>query len=107
MAHEAQKYRGEDKVDKAKVDAKNCWENHCVNVRNTDAEEKLEGKFEAGDKEQAAQDSLERLVNNQLAEKEEFQVEQETEARQPHSSKQLTNQGGSARERKQRRSEKG
>ena len=100
VAQEAQKYRGEDKVDKAKIDAKNCWENHCVNVRNTHAEEKLEVKFEAGDKEQAVQDALERLVKNQLAEKEEFQAEQETEARQPHSSKQQPNQAGSARERK-------
>ena len=74
VAQGAQKYRGEDKVDKAKIDAKNCWENHCVNARNTHAEEKLEVKFGAGDKEQAVQDALERLVKNELGEKEDQAV---------------------------------
>merc|ERR1712109_38110 len=54
-------------------------ENYCFTMRNTLAEEKLQDKFEAGDKdkiEKAVQDTLDWLDKNQLAEKDEFEAKQ-------------------------------
>jgi len=79
MVQEAEKFRGEDEANKAKIEAKNGLENYCFTMRNTLNEEKLKEKFEAGDKEKiekAVQDCLDWLDKNQLAEKDEFEGKQ-------------------------------
>merc|ERR1712078_182939 len=79
MVQEAEKYRAEDEANKGKVEAKNGLENYCFTMRNTLAEEKLQDKFEAGDKEKiekAIQEALDWLDKNQLAEKDEFEAKQ-------------------------------
>merc|ERR1711964_340390 len=79
MVQEAEKYRSEDETTKAKVEAKNGFENYCFTMRNTLQEEKLKEKFDSGDKEKiekAVQDGLDWLDKNQLAEKEEFEAKQ-------------------------------
>merc|ERR1712238_467137 len=79
MVSEAEKFRGEDESNRAKVEAKNGLENYCFTMRNTLQEEKLVDKFEAGDKEKiekAVQDTLDWLDKNQLAEKDEFEAQQ-------------------------------
>merc|ERR1712028_33285 len=79
MVQEAEKFRDEDEQHKSKVEAKNGLENYCFTMRNTLNEEKLEEKFEDGDKdkiEKAVQDALDWLDKNQLAEKDEFEAKQ-------------------------------
>merc|ERR1711904_463562 len=79
MVQEAEKYRAEDEQMKVKIEAKNGLENYCFTMRNTLAEEKLQDKFEAGDKdkiEKAIQEALDWLDKNQLAEKDEFEGKQ-------------------------------
>merc|ERR1719161_3118800 len=54
-------------------------ENYCFTMRNTLSEEKLQDKFEAGDKEKvekAVQETLDWLDKNQLGEKGEFEAKQ-------------------------------
>merc|ERR1712039_174542 len=65
MVQEAEKYRAEDEATKVKVEAKNGLENYCFTMRNTLSEEKLQDKFEAGDKDEfeAKQKELEGIVN--------------------------------------------
>merc|ERR1719506_3365905 len=61
MVQEAEKYRSEDEANKNKIEAKNGLENYCFTMRNTLQEEKLQDKFEAGDKEKiekAVQEAL-------------------------------------------------
>ena len=41
VTQELGKYRDEDEVDKTKIDAKKCSENHCVKMRSTSTVEKL------------------------------------------------------------------
>merc|ERR1711871_799344 len=79
MAQEAEKYRAEDEQMKVKIEAKNGLENYCFTMRNTLSEEKLQDKFEAGDKEKietAVQEALDWLDKNQMAEKDEFEAKQ-------------------------------
>merc|ERR1719460_2425366 len=79
MVQEAEQYRAEDEQNKAKGEAKNGLENYCFTMRNTLGEEKLQDKFEAGDKdkiEKAVQDCLDWLERNQMAETEEFEAKQ-------------------------------
>merc|ERR1712159_232069 len=79
MVQEAEKYRAEDEVNKAKIEAKNGLENYCFTMRNTLQEEKLKDKFEGDDKdkiEKAVQETLDWLDKNQLAEKDEFEAKQ-------------------------------
>merc|ERR1712005_79720 len=79
MVQEAEKYRAEDEAQKVKIEAKNGLENYCFTMRNTLREEKLQDKFEAGDKEKieaAVQEALDWLDKNQLAEKDEFEAKQ-------------------------------
>merc|ERR1711871_1283732 len=63
MVSEAEKYKAEDEANKSKVEAKNGLENYCFTMRNTLSEEKLQDKFEEGDK-------------DQIAEKDEFESQQ-------------------------------
>merc|ERR1719265_1362016 len=71
MVQEAEKFKAEDDLNKAKIEAKNGLENYCFTMRNTLNEEKLKDKFEAGD-----QETLDWLDKNQLAEKDEFEAKQ-------------------------------
>merc|ERR1712139_333286 len=79
MVQEAEKYRAEDEANKTKIEAKNGLENYCFTWENTLQEEKLQDKFEAGDKdkiEKSVQDTLDWLERNQMAETEEFEAKQ-------------------------------
>jgi len=79
MVQEAEKYKAEDEVLKAKTEAKNGLENYCFSMRNTLTDEKLKDKFESGDTEKieaAIQETLDWLDKNQLAEKDEFEAKQ-------------------------------
>merc|ERR1711990_832019 len=66
-------------MGKKKIEAKNGLENYCYSMKNTLQEEKLQDKFDAGDKdkiEKAVQDALDWLERNQMAETEEFEAKQ-------------------------------
>merc|ERR1719440_2111371 len=79
MVSEAEKYAAEDEQNKKKIEAKNGLENYCYSMKNTLQEEKLQDKFDAGDKdkvEKAVQDALDWLERNQMAETEEFEAQQ-------------------------------
>merc|ERR1719386_230442 len=79
MVSEAEKYASEDEANKKKIEAKNGLENFCYSMKNTLAEEKLQDKFDAGDKEKiesAIKDALDWLERNQMAEAEEFEGKQ-------------------------------
>jgi L1 cell adhesion molecule like protein len=79
MVSEAEKYAAEDEQNKKKIEAKNGLENYCYSMKNTLQEEKLQDKFDAGDKdkiEKAVQDCLDWLERNQMAETEEFEAKQ-------------------------------
>jgi L1 cell adhesion molecule like protein len=79
MVSEAEKYAAEDEQNKKKIEAKNGLENYCYSMKNTLQEEKLQDKFDAGDKdkiESAVQECLDWLERNQMAETEEFEAKQ-------------------------------
>jgi L1 cell adhesion molecule like protein len=79
MVQEAEKYKEEDEKNRSTIEAKNGLENYCFTMRNTLQEEKLQEKFEEGDKdkiEKAVQETLDWLDKNQLAEKDEFEAKQ-------------------------------
>merc|ERR1719387_1050200 len=79
MVSEAEKYAAEDEQNKKKIEAKNGLENYCYSMKNTLQEEKLQDKFDAGDKEKietAVQEALDWLERNQMAETEEFEAKQ-------------------------------
>merc|ERR1712159_164539 len=79
MVSEAEKYAAEDEQNKKKIEAKNGLENYCYSMKNTLQEEKLQDKFDAGDKdkiEKSVQDTLDWLERNQMAETEEFEAKQ-------------------------------
>merc|ERR1712166_1377385 len=79
MVSEAEKYASEDEANKKKVESKNALENYCYSLRNTLQEEKLQDKFEAGDKEKieaAVQEALDWLDRNQMGETDEFDAKQ-------------------------------
>jgi len=79
MVEEAEKYKGEDEANKAKIEAKNGLENYCFQMRNSLDEPNLKEKFEAADKdaiEAAIKEALDWLEKNQMAEKEEFDAKQ-------------------------------
>ena len=61
-----------------KIKVRNCSKNYCLSTLNTASEGKFEGKFEAADREKTALDSLDRVDQNHLTEKDEFskQLEQ-------------------------------
>merc|ERR1712093_750329 len=76
LGQEAEKYKAEDEAHKKKVDAKNGLENYAYNMKNTISDEKVAGKIEADDKkkiEDAIEETINWLDNNQLAEIDEFE----------------------------------
>jgi len=79
MVQEAEKFKGEDEANKAKIEAKNGLENYCYSMKNTLQDEKLKDKFEEGDKEaieKAVNEAIDWLEKNQMAEKDEFDAKQ-------------------------------
>merc|ERR1719271_1118748 len=79
MVSEAEKYATEDEMNKKKIEAKNGLENYCYSMKNTLQEEKLQDKFDAGDKDKidkTVQECLDWLERNQMAETEEFEAKQ-------------------------------
>jgi L1 cell adhesion molecule like protein len=76
MVQEAEKYKSEDEEHKKKVEAKNSLENYAYNMRNTVKDEKIASKLEPAEKkkiEDAIEESIQWLDNNQLAETDEFE----------------------------------
>merc|ERR1712003_203080 len=79
LVQEAEKYKAEDEARKKKVDAKNQLENYAYNMKNTINDEKVKDKIEADDKkkiEDAIEETINWLDNNQLAEIDEFEDKQ-------------------------------
>ncbi|KAJ6833319.1 putative heat shock cognate 70 kDa protein 2 [Iris pallida] len=75
MVHEAEKYTSEDEEHKKMVESKNALENYSYNMRNTIKDEKIASKLPAADKkkiEDAIDEAIQWLDNNQLAEADEF-----------------------------------
>ncbi|CAK5112090.1 unnamed protein product [Meloidogyne enterolobii] len=50
MVHEAEKYRGEDEIQRDRVSAKNGLESYCSNIKKTIEEDKLKDKISEDDK---------------------------------------------------------
>jgi len=76
LVQEAEKYKAEDEAHKKKVDAKNGLENYAYNMKNTMGDDKIKDKIEADDKkkiEDAIEETINWLDNNQLAEIDEFE----------------------------------
>jgi L1 cell adhesion molecule like protein len=79
MVQEAEKYKAEDEAAAARITAKNGLESYAYNLRNSITDEKLAGKFEAGDKaklESAVNEAISWLDNSQEASKEEYEEKQ-------------------------------
>ncbi|KAK8952406.1 Heat shock cognate 70 kDa protein [Platanthera zijinensis] len=75
MVQEAEKYKAEDEEHKKKVESKNTLENYAYNMRNTIKDDKIASKLGADDKkkvEDAIDQAIKWLENNQLAEADEF-----------------------------------
>nr|QHW04483.1 heat shock protein 70 [Zostera japonica] len=76
MVHEAEKYKSEDEEHKKKIEAKNALENYAYSMRNTIKDEKISSQLGASDRkkiEDAINDAISWLDNNQLAEVDEFE----------------------------------
>ena len=71
------KYRGEDEVDKVKIDATKRLENYRITARNVCTEEKIKFKFEAGHAEKVVPNASDRVDKNQMAGKDEFEATEE------------------------------
>jgi L1 cell adhesion molecule like protein len=81
MVAEAERYKAEDEKVALKIQARNALESYSYNLRNTLTDEKVAGKLEAGDKkklEDAIQEAISWLDNNQEAEKDEYEHKQKT-----------------------------
>jgi len=79
MVAEAEKFKAEDEMNKARVESKNTLENYCFTMKSTMGEEGLKDKVDAADKskvEALITETLEWLERNQLATKEEFDDKQ-------------------------------
>ena len=50
MVQDAEKFKAEDEATKAKIEAKNGFENYCFQMKNTLNEEKLKEAFTDEDK---------------------------------------------------------
>merc|ERR1719218_554856 len=67
MVQDAEKFKAEDEAVKAKIEAKNGFENYCFQMKNTLNEEKLKEHFTAEDKttiETTANEGLQWLESN-------------------------------------------
>lgn len=76
MVQEAEKYKSEDEEHKKKVEAKNALENYAYNMRNTIKDDKISSKLDGVEKkkiEDAIDEVIQWLDNNQLGEADEFE----------------------------------
>ncbi|CAJ0644137.1 12757_t:CDS:2 [Entrophospora sp. SA101] len=81
MVSDAEKYREEDEKVAQKITARNGLESYAYNLRNTLQDEKIAGKLDPDDKkklEDAIQESITWLDNNQEAEKDEYEHKQKS-----------------------------
>ncbi|CAG8728335.1 11590_t:CDS:2, partial [Acaulospora morrowiae] len=81
MVADAERYRAEDEKVAQKIQARNGLESYSYNLRNTLQDEKVAGKLDAEDKkklEDAIQEAITWLENNQEAEKEEYEHKQKS-----------------------------
>jgi len=79
MVREAEQYKAEDEVNKARIEAKNGLENYAYSMRNSMEDEKLKDKIDAADKEKlkaAIEETISWLDTNQMGEKDEFEAKQ-------------------------------
>ena len=79
MVNDAEKFKGEDEKMKARIEAKNSFENFCFHMRNTLNDEKLREKFTEDDKrtiEDISKEGLQWLEANSMAEPSEIEAEQ-------------------------------
>ncbi|CDO72906.1 hypothetical protein BN946_scf185002.g91 [Trametes cinnabarina] len=79
MVSEAEKYKAEDEAAAARITARNALESYAYNLRNSLNDDKLAGKFEAGDKkklEDAVNDTISWLDASSEASKEEYEEHQ-------------------------------
>ena len=72
-------YRDEDVKNQVEIEVKNGSENYCFVPRNSHKEDKLADKFETGHMDEAAQEALNRLDRDPLAEEVVQQQEQQQE----------------------------
>ncbi|CAJ0914704.1 17270_t:CDS:2, partial [Entrophospora sp. SA101] len=81
LLSDAEKYREEDEKVAQKITARNGLESYAYNLRNTLQDEKIAGKLDPDDKkklEDAIQESITWLDNNQEAEKDEYEHKQKS-----------------------------
>lgn len=79
MVNEAEKYRSEDEVQRAKITAKNNLESYCFNMKSTVEDEKFKDKIPDSDRSTIltkCNETIQWLDNNQLAEKDEYEHKQ-------------------------------
>ena len=79
MVNDAEKFKGEDDKTRQRIEAKNSFENHCFQMRNTLNDEKLREKFTEEDKkliEELSKEGLKWLEDNPMAEPSEIEAEQ-------------------------------
>eukprot|EP00253_Pinus_taeda_P017287 PITA_17287 len=75
MVRDSETYKAEDEEHKKKLEAKNSLENYVYNVRNTIRDDKIAAKLDPSDKtkiEDALEQTIQWLDNNQLADADEF-----------------------------------
>jgi len=76
LVKEAEQYKAEDEVVRAKIEAKNVLENYAFSVRNTIKDPQVADKISEEDKEtlsKAVDETMDWMDRNQLAEVEEFE----------------------------------
>ncbi|KAK3857307.1 hypothetical protein Pcinc_036429 [Petrolisthes cinctipes] len=99
MVHEAEAYKEEDSNQRERVEAKNRLEALCFNVKSSVSEPSVADKLSAEEKrsiEEKAQETLNWLDANQLAEKDEYehQMKELEQAWRPLASKVHSQSGG-------------
>merc|ERR1712196_638657 len=79
MVAEAEQFKAGDESNRLRVESKNALENYCYSMKSTIGDEKLAGKISDSDKstlEEAIENTIKWLDNNQSAEKEEYEEKQ-------------------------------
>eukprot|EP00253_Pinus_taeda_P022780 PITA_22780 len=75
MVRDSETYKAEDEEHKKKIEAKNSLENYAYSMRNTIRDDKIAAKLDPSDKkkiEDALEQTIQWLDNNQLADADEF-----------------------------------
>ena len=79
LVKEAEKYKDQDDKQRKQIEARNALEAYCVNIKHTCNDEKLEGKFAPGEKEEVLNKVTEVenwMSSNNSAETEEYEAKQ-------------------------------